>query len=82
MESALYRETMFLPNMVLVKMPDIEDNVLSHSLRGLDTVKQALPSGYGRRAAELIPANAGNVLIGTGFPVGGSFESEYRLPCG
>ena len=58
------------------RMNDIEDIILSHSLRGIDTVKHALPEGYCRRAAEMIIANPGTVLIGTGFPVGDSFETD------
>lgn len=57
-------------------MNDIEDIILSHSLRGIDSVKNALPSGYCQRAAEMIIANPGTVLIGTGFPVGESFETD------
>jgi hypothetical protein len=57
-------------------MPEIEDIILAHSQRGIDTVKQALPAGYCHRAAEMILANKGTVLIGTGFPVGGSFETD------
>ncbi len=54
----------------------IEQVILQHSQRGIDKVKDALPSGYCRRAAQLINDRPGNVLIGTGFPVNGSFETD------
>jgi hypothetical protein len=54
----------------------IEQVILQHSQRGIDKVKDALPPGYCRRAAQLINDRPGNVLIGTGFPVNGSFETD------
>ena len=54
----------------------IEDIILSHGARGMDHVRQAIPAGYCDRAANLIFKNKGRVLIGTGFPVGGSFETD------
>jgi hypothetical protein len=54
----------------------IEKVILQHSQRGIDKVADALPSGYCRRAARLLNDRPGNVLIGTGFPVNGSFETD------
>jgi hypothetical protein len=56
--------------------PDIEDIILSHGTRGMDRIRGAVPAGYCVRAAKLILENKGCVLIGTGFPVGGSFETD------
>jgi hypothetical protein len=54
----------------------IEDIILSHGARGMDRVRGVLPEGYCTRAARLVIANRQRVLIGTGFPVGGSFETD------
>ena len=54
----------------------IEDIILSHGTRGMDRIRGAVPAGYCVRAAKLILENKGRVLIGTGFPVGGSFETD------
>jgi hypothetical protein len=54
----------------------IEDIILSHGTRGMDRIRGAVPAGYCGRAANLILHNKGGVLIGTGFPVGGSFETD------
>jgi hypothetical protein len=54
----------------------IEDIILSHGARGMDQVRQAIPARYCTRAARLVLENKGRVLIGTGFPVGGSFETD------
>ena len=54
----------------------IEDIILSHGSRGMDRIRGAVPTGYCGRAAKLILENRGRVLIGTGFPVGGSFETD------
>jgi hypothetical protein len=58
------------------KSHPIEDIILSHGSRGMDQLRAFLPAGYCDRAARLILANKGRVLIGTGFPVGGSFETD------
>ena len=42
----------------------------------MDRIRGAVPTGYCGRAAKLILENRGRVLIGTGFPVGGSFETD------
>jgi hypothetical protein len=54
----------------------IEDIILSHGARGMDRIRGAVPAGYCARAARLILENKGRVLIGTGFPVVGSFETD------
>ena len=54
----------------------IEEIILQHSARGMDRLRKHLKAGYCERAARLILDNRGTVLIGTGFPVAGSFESD------
>jgi hypothetical protein len=54
----------------------IEDIILQHGGRGMDRVQKHLKPGYCRRAAQMILDNQGVVIIGTGFPVSGSFESD------
>jgi hypothetical protein len=55
---------------------DIESIILTDSSRGMDSVRTHLEPGYCRRAAELLLGSTGTVLIGTGFPVSGSFETD------
>ena len=54
----------------------IEDIILQHDNRGMRRLHQAMSPGYCYRAARLILNHRGTVLIGTGFPVSGSFESD------
>jgi hypothetical protein len=54
----------------------IEGIILQQSSRGMDRLRKHLKAGYCERAARLIADNRGTVLIGTGFPVAGSFESD------
>jgi len=54
----------------------IEDIILQHDNRGMGRLRQALLPGYCWRAAQIIRDNKGVVLIGTGFPFSGSFESD------
>ena len=54
----------------------IEKIILTHSSRDVIALKKGLAVGYCKRAADLILKNKGVVLIGTGFPVGGSFETD------
>ncbi len=54
----------------------IEDLILQHDNRGMRQLRVALSPGYCYRAAEIILDNKGVILIGTGFPVSGSFESD------
>lgn len=57
----------------------VEDLILQHGKRGMNRIRKALPPGYCRRAAELFIRHRGEVLIGTGFPVAGSYESDGPL---
>jgi hypothetical protein len=54
----------------------IEKIILQFNTRGMERVARAIPGGYCRRAARLILDNRGPVLIGTGFPVRGTFETD------
>ena len=54
----------------------IEDLILQHDNRGMRQLRVALSPGYCYRAARIIRDNKGVILIGTGFPVSGSFESD------
>jgi len=54
----------------------IEKIILQHGERGMDRLQKSLTPGYCRRAAKMILDNKGVVIIGTGFPVSGSFESD------
>ncbi len=54
----------------------IEDLILQHDKRGMNQLRLGLKPGYVQRAAQLILENRGVVVLGTGFPVSGSFESD------
>jgi len=54
----------------------IEKIILQFNTRGMVRLSEAIPRGYCRRAARLIRDNPGTVLIGTGFPVKGTFETD------
>ena len=54
----------------------IEDLLVARNLRGMRDVQPALTPGYYLRAAKLLMACKGTVLIGTGFPVLDSFETD------
>lgn len=54
----------------------IEEIILQHSSRGMNRIRKHIEVGYCQRAARLILDNRGVVLISTGFPVAGSFESD------
>lgn len=54
----------------------IEDLLVSRNLRGMKTVQPALSPGYYLRAARLLNKCKGHVLIGTGFPVVDTFETD------
>jgi len=55
---------------------DIENVLVERNLRGMKTVQGALTSGYVLRAAQLMLPIRGRVLIGTGFPVVDTFETD------
>ncbi|MEY8264419.1 MAG: DUF4392 domain-containing protein [Bermanella sp.] len=54
----------------------IENMLLERNLRGMKTMQSALTPGYVLRAAKLLLPLRGCVLIGTGFPVAGTFETD------
>ena len=54
----------------------IEEIILSYGSRGIDQIRHALAPGYCGRAARLLLQDRGRVLIGTGFPVNGTFETD------
>jgi hypothetical protein len=54
----------------------IEDLLVSRNLRGMKTVQPALTTGYYQRAARILNKCKGHVLIGTGFPVVDTFETD------
>lgn len=56
--------------------PDIEDIILSYSGRGIELLRQELATNYCSLGADLILKNKGIIIIGTGFPVGNTFESD------
>lgn len=53
----------------------IEDILVARNLRGMKTVQPALNTGYYLRAASML-RDCKNVLIGTGFPVVDTFETD------
>lgn len=57
----------------------IENLLVARNLRGMKTVQPALNPGYILRAAEFIQQATGNILIGTGFPVDETFETDGPL---
>jgi hypothetical protein len=57
----------------------IEDTILEHGTRGMDNIRRSLRYEYTSRAADLLLKNKGVVLIGTGFPAAGSFETDGPL---
>ena len=54
----------------------IEDLIVERDLRGMKSIQQVLPKGYYQRAAKLLFDCKGTVLIGTGFPVDETFETD------
>lgn len=54
----------------------IEDILVARNLRGMQQVQLALEPGYYLRAAELLRDKTGHILIATGFPVVGTFETD------
>lgn len=54
----------------------IEDILVARNLRGMKTVQPALYPGYYLRAARVLNKCKGHVLIGTGFPVVDTFETD------
>ncbi len=54
----------------------VEDLLVKRNPRGMKEVQPALTPGYYGRAAQLIGQCSGTVLIGTGFPVVDTFETD------
>jgi len=54
----------------------IEDILVARNLRGMKTVQPWLEPGYCLRAARMLRDCRGNILIGTGFPVVKTFETD------
>ncbi len=54
----------------------IEDILVARNLRGMKTVQPYLEAGYCMRAARVLQQCSGNILIGTGFPVVKTFETD------
>lgn len=54
----------------------IENILVARNLRGMKTIQPHLESGYCMRAARMLQQCRGNILIGTGFPVIKTFETD------
>ena len=54
----------------------VEDLMVERDLRGMKSIQKALTPGYYERAAKLLLECRGTVLIGTGFPVDETFETD------
>ena len=54
----------------------IEELLVARNLRGMQHARAALEPGYYLRAASKLRDIHGTVLIGTGFPVSGTFETD------
>ncbi len=54
----------------------IETLLVARNLRGMQTAREALQPGYYLRAATRLRDLGGTVLIATGFPVAGTFETD------
>ena len=54
----------------------IENMLVERNLRGMKDLQPQLTSGYCLRAAQVLKNIKGTVLIGTGFPVGDTFETD------
>jgi hypothetical protein len=54
----------------------IERLLVARNLRDMETARAALTPGYYLRAARLLRDLRGTVIIGTGFPVSGTFETD------
>lgn len=70
---------MQLSDVELSLSQNIENLLVERNLRGMATVQPALPAGYCFRAAKMMHQAAkdqATVLIGTGFPVVDTFETD------
>ncbi|MFT2112573.1 DUF4392 domain-containing protein [Marinomonas sp. 2405UD68-3] len=57
----------------------IEDALVAKNLRGMASVRSTLKAGYCARAAKTLFSAKGVALIGTGFPVTDTFETDGPL---
>jgi hypothetical protein len=57
---------------------DVEALLVSRDLRSMASLRPALRPGYTLRAAQVL-GGAGQIIIGTGFPVGDTFETDGPL---
>ena len=55
---------------------EIEALLVSKNPRGMALLRPELEPGYILRAAKILNGCKGTVLIGTGFPVAGTFETD------
>lgn len=55
---------------------EIEQLLVARNLRHMETARAALTPGYYLRAARHLRDLGGTVIIGTGFPVSGTFETD------
>jgi hypothetical protein len=55
---------------------EIEALLVQRNLRGMQPLRQYLKPGYLLRSAQLLASNPGTVIIGTGFPVTQTFETD------
>ena len=63
--------------MTVLKISEaIEELLVGRNLRGMQTVRSVLEPGYMMRAATMIKDHSDTVLIGTGFPVDNTFETD------
>ena len=63
-------------NLELALSQKIEDILVARNLRGMKTVQPHLQPGYCLRAAQILRECDAHVLIGTGFPVIDTFETD------
>lgn len=64
------------PNEELTLSRRIEDILVARNLRGMKRIQPHLEPGYCLRAARILQGCDGNVIIGTGFPVVKTFETD------
>jgi len=68
----MYKQTLYEQSL----SEKIESMLVERNLRGMKTLQNKLNAGYCVRAAKILYEVKGTVLIGTGFPVGGTFETD------
>ena len=60
----------------LLNSTEIENLLVARNPRGMQTLQAALTPGNYLRAAQMLHAASGHILIGTGFPVAGTYETD------